>query len=326
MYFLGLVSLTFTLLLTNLKCNVANELNGESLTAGKNAPAGVVQGTGNTVGIGQGKEQWRGEIIRLSWEPRAYLLKNFLSDEECEYLVSYSKNKLEDSIVIDNDTGAPQKSEVRTSKGTFIPYGFNKKIKEIEDRVAQVTMIPTAHQEAMQILHYENGQKYEPHHDYFHDPVNALPENGGQRIVTVLMYLSTPEEGGETVFPSAAQRVYGDEWSTCARKGYAVKATKGDALMFYGLHPNGTADPTSLHGSCPTTKGEKWSATKWIHVLPLYGKMDDSDPRCRNDHDRCTFWASQGECDKNAQYMKTSCRKACGTCDQVDASITTTVS
>ena len=31
------------------------------------------------------------------------------------------------------------------------------------------------------------------------------------------------------------------------------------------LHPNGTTDPTSLHGSCPTLKGEKWSATKWIH-------------------------------------------------------------
>ena len=34
------------------------------------------------------------------------------------------------------------------------------------------------------------------------------------------------------------------------------------------LHPNGTTDPTSLHGSCPTLKGEKWSATKWIHGGP----------------------------------------------------------
>jgi hypothetical protein len=32
-------------------------------------------------------------------------------------------------------------------------------------------------------------------------------ENGGQRVVTFLMYLSTPEEGGETVFPYADRKV-----------------------------------------------------------------------------------------------------------------------
>ena len=36
------------------------------------------------------------------------------------------------------------------------------------------------------------SQKYEPHHDFFHDQVNARPENGGQRIATVLMYLCAP--------------------------------------------------------------------------------------------------------------------------------------
>lgn len=39
----------------------------------------------------------------------------------------------------------------------------------------------------------------------------------------------------------------------CAQ-GLAVKATKGDALLFYSLKPNGDTDPTSMHGSCPTTK------------------------------------------------------------------------
>ncbi len=41
----------------------------------------------------------------------------------------------------------------------------------------------------MQLLKYENGQKYEPHFDYFHDSVNAAESKGGQRVATVLMYL-----------------------------------------------------------------------------------------------------------------------------------------
>jgi len=54
--------------------------------------------------------------------------------------------------------------------------------------------------EALQILHYENGQKYDPHFDYFYDK-KAL-ELGGHRIATVLMYLSNVTKGGETVFPN----------------------------------------------------------------------------------------------------------------------------
>ena len=55
--------------------------------------------------------------------------------------------------------------------------------------------------EAIQILHYEHGQKYEPHFDYFYDKVNR--ELGGHRVATVLMYLSHVKRGGETVFPDA---------------------------------------------------------------------------------------------------------------------------
>lgn len=60
--------------------------------------------------------------------------------------------------------------------------------------------------ESIQILHYESGQKYEPHYDYFHDKVNQ--ELGGHRVATVLMYLSNVERGGETVFPEAEVIIY----------------------------------------------------------------------------------------------------------------------
>lgn len=34
------------------------------------------------------QEEWRGEIVHLAWSPRAFLLKNFLSAEECEHLIN----------------------------------------------------------------------------------------------------------------------------------------------------------------------------------------------------------------------------------------------
>jgi len=33
------------------------------------------------------QEEWRGEVQHLSWSPRAFLLKGFLSDEECDHLI-----------------------------------------------------------------------------------------------------------------------------------------------------------------------------------------------------------------------------------------------
>lgn len=42
------------------------------------------------------------------------------------------------------------------------------------------------------------------------------------------------------------------------------KPRRGDALLFYSLHHNGTVDGRALHGGCPVRKGEKWVATKWI--------------------------------------------------------------
>jgi len=102
----------------------------------------------------------------------------------------------------------------------------------------------------------------------------------------------------------------------------AVKPKKGDALLFFSLHPNVTTDPTSYHGSCPVIEGEKWSATKWIHMLPV----DEiwRNPDCVDENEHCSAWAKAGECEKNPGYMVGSslgskeelgyCRLSCKAC------------
>ncbi|XP_022937931.1 probable prolyl 4-hydroxylase 3 [Cucurbita moschata] len=216
-------------------------------------------------GLGKRGDQW---VEFISWEPRAFVYHNFLSKEECLYLISLAKPHMAKSTVVDNKTGKSIDSRVRTSSGMFLKRGQNKIVSNIEKRIADFTFIPVEHGEALQILHYEVGQKYDAHHDYFADEFNI--KQGGQRMATLLMYLSDVEEGGETVFPAAEGNFSSlpgwNELSECGKGGLSVKPKMGDALLFWSMKPDNTVDPTSLHGACPVIRGNKWSCTKWMRV------------------------------------------------------------
>ncbi|RVX23354.1 putative prolyl 4-hydroxylase 9 [Vitis vinifera] len=116
--------------------------------------------------------------------------------------------------------------------------------------------------QAFNILRYEIGQRYNSHYDAF-DPAEYGPQKS-HRIATFLVYLSDVEEGGETMFPFENGLNMDKDYDFQRCIGLKVKPHQGDGLLFYSMFPNGTIDPTSLHGSCPVIKGEKWVATKWI--------------------------------------------------------------
>ncbi|KAI9109604.1 hypothetical protein K1719_019234 [Acacia pycnantha] len=233
--------------------HVANELNS------------IVRSTLDKRDGEEKTEQW---VELVSWEPRAFVYHNFLTKEECEYLINLAKPHMHKSTVVDGETGKSTDSRVRTSSGTFLPRGRDKIVRNIEKRIADFTFIPVEHGEGLQVLHYEVGQKYEPHYDYFLDEFNT--KNGGQRIATVLIYLTDVEEGGETVFPAAKGNFSSVPWwndlSECGKKGLSIKPKMGDALLFWSMKPDANLDPSSLHGGCPVIKGNKWSCTKWMRV------------------------------------------------------------
>lgn len=261
-------------------------------------------------------------VTELSWHPRAFIYKGFLTHAECDHLMNLARDKLELSMVADNESGKSIKSEVRTSSGMFLQKAQDEIVADIEARIAAWTFLPVENGESIQILHYEHGQKYEPHFDFFHDKANQ--ELGGHRVATVLMYLSDVQKGGETVFPNSEgglSQPKGDDWSDCAKTGYAVKPNKGDALLFFSLHPDASTDTNSLHGSCPVIEGEKWSATKWIHVRSFdKPSVHEDGDDCADENANCPMWAEHGECQKNPVYMVGSanafgyCRKSCKVC------------
>lgn len=230
--------------------------NSGNLLLSRGMPYWVGDKEAETLRIGYVKP----EII--SWSPRIILLHNFLSTEECDYLRAIAMPRLQISTVVDTKTGKGIKSNVRTSSGMFLnpeerEYAM---IQAIEKRISVYSQIPVENGELIQVLRYEKNQFYRPHHDYFSDTFNL--KRGGQRVATILMYLSDNVEGGETYFPMAGS----GECSCGGRmmKGMCVKPNKGDALLFWSMGLDGQSDTNSIHGGCEVLSGEKWSATKWM--------------------------------------------------------------
>ncbi|GLT47151.1 hypothetical protein SLA2020_208650 [Shorea laevis] len=215
------------------------------------------------------------EILRLgyvkpeviSWSPRIIVLHKFLSMQECDYLRAIARPRLQISTVVDTKTGKGIKSNVRTSSGMFLSHEEKKHpmVQAIEKRISVFSQVPVENGELIQVLRYEQHQFYKPHHDYFSDSFNL--KYGGQRIATMLMYLSDGVEGGETYFPMAGSGECGCGGKTL--QGLSVKPIKGDAVLFWSMGLNGESDPKSIHGGCEVLSGEKWSATKWMRQRNL---------------------------------------------------------
>jgi len=183
-------------------------------------------------------------------QPRVILFGGLLSNTECDELVGQARRRMSSSNVIDLDTGDERRDAGRTSSGMAFTRAATPLIARIERRIAALLDWPLENGEALQILRYEVGQEYRPHHDYV-DPAESgaatFLARGGQRVASLVMYLNTPTEGGATNFPDI---------------GLEVAAVKGNAVFFSYDRPHPSTK--TLHGGMPVLAGEKWVATKWL--------------------------------------------------------------
>ncbi len=81
--------------------------------------------------------------------------------------------------------------------------------------------------------------------------------NGGQRTVTVLVYLNDVPQGGATVFPALNVR---------------VQPRQGMALVFFPATVNGTLDKLALHAALPALDTIKYISQIWIRQSNYYGQ------------------------------------------------------
>lgn len=179
------------------------------------------------------------------------LAEQALSDEECLYIRCLGGPHLQPSITADPN-GVTQRSRIRTSHDfLFLPEAETVTLRLLQARMAAAARLPLNHAEAMVLLRYAPGQEYRPHRDYLppshYTPVAA--GGSGQRLRTVIAYLNTPDDGGETVFPLLER---------------ALPARSGQLALFDSLHADGRLNETSLHTGTPVKQGVKWICTLWI--------------------------------------------------------------
>ncbi len=192
------------------------------------------------------------EVVVGMRQPRIVVLRDLLSDAECDALIEQARPRLSRSETVVNRTGGSEVNAARTSQGMFFSRGEGDLVRAIEARIAALLNWPVDRGEGLQVLRYGVGAEYRPHFDYF-DPAQpgsqAILKRGGQRVGTVLMYLNTPEAGGATTFPDA---------------GVEVHALRGSAVFFAYEQPSPLT--RTLHGGAPVLAGEKWVATKWLRA------------------------------------------------------------
>ncbi len=231
---------------TLLKPCLAAQAQAAALPAAVRLPGPALAGSPSRL--------WAGDayvsVLAVLQQPRLVVFGGLLSEAECDALVAAAAPRLARSETVINETGGNEVNPSRTSEGMFFGRGESPLCQRIEARIGALLNWPVENGEGLQVLHYQPGAEYKPHHDYF-DPAQpgmaAVLARGGQRLATLVIYLNTPERGGGTTFPDVALE---------------VAPIKGNAVFFSYDRPH--AATRSLHGGAPVITGEKWVATKWL--------------------------------------------------------------
>jgi prolyl 4-hydroxylase len=184
-------------------------------------------------------------------------IPHFLTDDECDFIIEFSSRKGFEKSALYEPTSNNLNENIRSSEQTWLYDSENAKIKELSKRIAKLTKLPIENQEALQIVHYNIGGKYNYHFDACkEDAVSCERMNlkGGQRYLTVLIYLNTVHEGGGTSFRNINK---------------TVKAEKGKCVIFQNVDKKtGKILIESEHAGMPVLNGEKYICNKWIHMGP----------------------------------------------------------
>lgn len=249
------------------------------------------------VRVGHRQDAWtetgrRVTLETLASQPRLFKVDNFLTHDECDALLASVDGKVMRSQTL-GDEGV-----IRVSDQAWIQHArANESGHVLSRRAAAVARLPPSvvhGSEDFQAARYGPGGHY-----YLH--LDSGRNYGVARFLTLLVYLTDVEEGGETAFPLAddfdiefpegdpeefqewpdpdthasmptgwlegdPEAPNGEPWdlsrpANCRRR-VAVAPKKGSAVLWYNHLPNTNPDPA------------KWKEVGGLDVHSLHGACD----------------------------------------------------
>lgn len=249
-------------------------------------------------------------VVQLSWQPRVFVYRGFISDEECDHLISLAREKQE---------GTSQES----GRSIATLDEKNEMVARIEAKMSAWALLPRENSRSLQVVRYKL-EEAKQHYDYFGN--KSAQDVGVPLMATLVLHLSNVSRGGEISFPESQLKVTGLKskvWPFSNNHNNLLRPIKGNALLFFNVHPNASPDRSSRHVRHPVVEGEMWCATKFFHIRPISGKKASSesgDTDCSDEDENCPKWAAIGECLRNPVFMVGSpdyygtCRKSCNVC------------
>ncbi|XP_032454381.1 prolyl 4-hydroxylase subunit alpha-1 isoform X2 [Nasonia vitripennis] len=185
-------------------------------------------------------------------DPRIVIYHDVIYDDEIETIKRMAQPRFKRATVQNYKTGELEIANYRISKSAWLQEHEHKHVRAVSQRVEHMTSMSIETAEELQVVNYGIGGHYEPHFDFARrEEKNAFKSLGtGNRIATVLYYMSDVEQGGGTVF---------------TKINISLWPKKGSAAFWYNLKPNGEGDYKTRHAACPVLTGSKWVANKWLH-------------------------------------------------------------
>ncbi len=188
---------------------------------------------------------------QVAGDPLVWVVDDFVTELECEHIMQIAAGKVSEAQVSRFGANAP--SEKRTGSVAWVKHDQTPIVRGLVKRVSNLVGVSTNHAESLQVVHYGETQEYRPHYDAW--DINSAKGRektavGGNRAVTVLMYLNEVDEGGATSFPNL---------------GIEVEAIPGRMCIFHDLYVDSSERHVdSLHGGTPVLAGEKWACNLWF--------------------------------------------------------------
>ena len=212
----------------------------------------------------------------LHQNPEIAIIHGLASSKEVQNIQNFSRGKMKSTPYTSNGS-YDNFSKGRTSKVKYANERLVPEAMVLSKKIELATKFNLYHEdyasENYQIMNYGIGGKITNHVDetgfifsrnntekYESDEQLARQQTlfGGFRFVTFMIYLSTVEAGGHTVFPQA---------------GISVKPEIGSALYWFNIGAKNNYDSRTYHLGCPVLYGNKWISNKWVRWMANYNNF-----------------------------------------------------